>query len=188
MKKRKSFFMVLGALSLGMMAALPAGASVAAEHSWIWSGTGLVTLIDADSLNTDADDSFSLLVGAQSFTAISQGHMLAQFNQPEMTFINFGFPSAPAPGTPIPIEYGFSFTDGANTYYTYSVEQLSSKAYLLRNSATGMSINLQSENVTASHVPIPGAVLLLGSGLMGLVGFGARKKKSILGKKILAVK
>jgi hypothetical protein len=41
----------------------------------------------------------------------------------------------------------------------------------------GFSINLDITTMTVTEVPVPAAVWLLGSGLLGLVGFARRKAK-----------
>lgn len=171
MKKRKGILLVLTALLLGMFAADPAGASLAeGEHQWVWSGTGNTKISDFNILNTDADDFFNFILGEQSVKMIWQEHSDQAIHQPDL---GYGIP---------PLKYGFSFTDGAHTYYTYSVEEIAPASYLLRNSDTGMIIGYQltsqGGNVSASHTPIPGAVILLGSGLIGLLGISRCKKQA----------
>ncbi|MBV5305291.1 MAG: hypothetical protein J0652_01220 [Desulfobulbaceae bacterium] len=172
MKKRKGVLLVLMALSLGMLSAAPAGASLAeGEYRWIWSGTGNTKISDFNILNTDADDFFNFILGEQSVKMIWQEHSDQAMHQPDL---GYDIP---------PLKYGFSFTDGANTYYTYSVEEVAPSSYLLKNSNTGMIIayqlTSQDGNVSVSHhTPIPGAVILLGSGLMGLLGISRFKKQA----------
>lgn len=181
--KKQGVALVLGVLSMGMVAAAPVAASSAVdlEQSWAWSGIGVSKIYDLDSFNTDANEFFSIVIGNQSWKLIWQEQDFAQITQPV-----FGFGA-----TTVPVEYGFSFSNGIDTFYTYSVEQVSATSYVLRNSDTGMTISYQGKGVSyqavqgsscdqTSPVPIPGAVLLLGSGLMGLLATGRAKMKGRL--------
>lgn len=72
-----------------------------------------------------------------------------------------------------------------NTFYfafpgtdtVYSVLQQGSQ-FTLTNGPS-QTVFLQAENISAIAVPVPGAGILIGTGLLGLLGAGARKKHLI---------
>lgn len=73
-------------------------------------------------------------------------------------------------------QFGFSFSNPTSgTFYTYTLASLYS-GWTLTNDDIGSMISVQG-SVAPSAVPIPGSVLLFGSGLLGLLGIGSRRDK-----------
>ena len=72
--------------------------------------------------------------------------------------------------------FGFAIYNAVSGYASYSVTNIGNGNYTLSPSFGG-TISLTTD-ATHSPVPIPGAAILLGSGLMGLIGIGTRKKKA----------
>ena len=72
------------------------------------------------------------------------------------------------------LEFGFSFGDGTDTYYTYDLTMIEPfETYQLTHGSSDILITTSD----AAPVPLPASVLLLGSGLVGLIGFGKRMRK-----------
>lgn len=75
------------------------------------------------------------------------------------------------------LEFGFSFGDGTTTFYSYDLTLIES-GEVYRLSHFSSDINIVTSDATP--VPIPASALLLGSGLVGLIGFGKRMRKRLL--------
>lgn len=81
------------------------------------------------------------------------------------------------------LEVGFYFDDGAanpTPYFTYDVEVVTGQVgevYLLSSINGEFAISVLTSDI--APVPIPASFLLLGSGLVGLIGFGKRMRKNI---------
>lgn len=69
--------------------------------------------------------------------------------------------------------FGFYFSEGASDYLSYDLIGTGG-FYILSEMNTGMSVFLHDAQPA---VPIPGAVLLLGSGFVGMAAFRWRQKK-----------
>jgi len=183
-------------LSLGMVAMAPLPAAAVTWNSmgtsqWVWEGTGVGFSFTIEAGNFGAGDSFGL-----SNTAYS----------PSAVLIDSTFNTAVMDVQPSGNRYSVSFLKLSKSenqsgsvdlgqspkfsFYFDDVYMSSSHSYALwRNSDSpitymlakdGNEVIFSSGNITPSPVPIPGAVVLLGSGLMGLLGIGMRKKNAVL--------
>lgn len=73
-------------------------------------------------------------------------------------------------------DFGFFFGDGTDSYYTYDLTVIQAgEIYYL--SSDSNDIGIYTSDI--APVPIPASVLLLGSGLAGLIGFGKRMRKRV---------
>ena len=114
---------------------------------------------------TDSLEIYSMgeAMGIQSvyFTQDS-GNWYASMTQGSTTDLNLGDD----------LLFGFFFGDGGDTYYTYDLTTIEpGEVYQLTHSSSDILITTSD----AAPIPIPASFLLLGSGMVGLIGFGKRK-------------
>jgi hypothetical protein len=206
MKKGKAPLALLLTFILLFMASSGASAAVIGSAAYWWDATETGTNINIASLTIENDaaagNSFSLyswadptnvltLVSPVSSTTTitypfggsvtqtiyigdnASGYILKHDNQyyagiyNTSNYITLG-------ATP---RFGFSFSDGSNTYLDYTLANQGPGWNL--TGPNGMTVNVQG-GVTPSAVPIPGSLLLFGSGLLGLWGIGSRRNKAQL--------
>jgi len=184
MRCKSVVMLLMGLLFYGMAAA---NSSIAAEigtGTWLWEGLGNDIAYDV-SIETIASNSFWLTNSsgtalrelidsdtyAAKFTIIqSDGSYYAQFASANDRVLlgnddKFGFT--------------FSGENGYSSIYTLSSYLDRANQYVLTGLNGSMEILLKT-SAQPSAVPIPGAAVLLGSSLLGLVGLGSRKKKNIM--------
>jgi len=196
MKSRKNVLLIVGMVLLGMVSVAPAIGAPSAESLYVWNGIGKSTASETLSVNVET---YSIPSGYTFGLTKADGSgyvPLIQYDA-QSTLINITLNSAneyvataTTAGTQVGTlvlgsssNFGFAFSSGPNTYdRTYETLSLTSnpagKSYWqLSDSTTGMQVTLLTA-AQPSAVPIPGSAFLLGSGVIGLLGIGSRKKKA----------
>lgn len=204
MKKRKTTLALLLTFALLIMASSGASASVSSAEYW-WDATSDNSEITVHSMTFDSDvisgNSFSLFSWEDSSRALLLLNPTTQTsttNTPRGTRISVikiggavsgyiekdkstglyyaGIIDGPEILLGKTSRFGFSFSNSTGTYLDYDLEEIitGDNSWKLTG-PTGMIANVQG-GVAPSAVPLPGSVLLFGSGLLGLIGIRSRRK------------
>ncbi len=119
------------------------------------------TYTDHASLLTNNMDSVSLYVTYNSTTSTYQ---MLEFGTDQL-IIDLGESDT----------FYFYFEDSAGTKtYLYDVQNASENAWILASGGAGV----YGADIAPDVVPIPPSALLLGSGVVGLIGFGLRRRRN----------
>jgi hypothetical protein len=206
MKKRSGVFMVLGALSLGMVAMTPtvSSASVAAGPANFGFESGdlnqWITTLNGGKADVVSSYAGYLANEGKNFLLLTSGTSGLSTQVSQTFFMSTGEK----------ISGSYAFYDPNNTSdYALSILRDNAEVYDVLSNASNDTSGWQTWEWTAefvgnytityllkndkndnakpsyamfdaSPVPVPGALLLLGSGLMGLVGIGVRKNRPAL--------
>jgi len=204
MEKRSGVLMVLGALSLGMVAFTPTVSSASPANfgfedgltSWALSLNGGTASV-VPTYNVSLSLTFSPYEGT-SFLLLSSGNVGQSAKVSQAFAVNAGetisgsyafyAPSGNSDYSLAILTEGDDLVESlvntqgvvSTNWSTWSWTASSSSTYKLSYSLKNIADNGTTSYAMfdATPVPIPGAVVLLGSALMGLLGIGSRKNRS----------
>jgi hypothetical protein len=201
MGKRSGVFMVLGALSLGMVAMTPTVSSASPANFGFESDLASWTMTKTGSASASVVSSST--IGSATYTApygknflLLTESILGETATVTQTFsMNSGeslvgkmlfLPSNPPSGFSAKILIGQNnnsyeiLVADTNGWKDWSWQAKAAGQYSLTYQITGYSTGQNYAMFDAVPVPVSGALLLLGSGMMGLVGIGVRKNRPAL--------
>jgi len=187
MGKRSGVLMALGALALGVVAVSPTVSS-AGTYNGAWSalpgveGAKVFSYSLTMSNDWQAGNAFAMYSWENPNDKLILVDLLDDVHVWYVTisYKNDVYTASIQGGSWISLgavpQFGFIFNNGNNWYTSYDLKSFE-KGWFLTNSDTKSVISVQGD---VQPVPIPGPVLLLSSGLFGLLGIGIRKNPASL--------